>query len=92
MHDVAVLHLIHHKRLDVQCRRTARAVDKQSGTLKDLLKAAGSKTTVLLDDDVETFKLEIEQTQQMLQEAQTAHDEALVKTYKLLRNLLSGEA
>ncbi len=37
-------------------------------------------------------KVEIEQTQQMLQEAQKAHDKALAKTYKQLRNLLSSDA
>ncbi len=37
-------------------------------------------------------KVEIEQTQQMLQEAQKAHNKAITKTYKQLRNLLSGDA
>ncbi len=37
-------------------------------------------------------KVEIEQTQQMLQEARKAHDKAIAKTYKQLRNLLSGDA
>jgi hypothetical protein len=37
-------------------------------------------------------KVEIEQTQQMLQEAQKAHNKAIAKTYKQLRNLLSGDA
>ncbi len=32
--------------------------------------------------------MEIEQTQQMLQEAQKAHDKAIAKSYKQLRNLL----
>jgi hypothetical protein len=36
--------------------------------------------------------MEIEQTQQMLQEAQKAQDKAITKTYKQLRNLLSGNA
>jgi hypothetical protein len=47
--------------------------------LKNLLKAAGSKTTILLDDDADARKLEIEQTQQMLQEAQKTHDKAIAK-------------
>jgi hypothetical protein len=38
--------------------------------MKNHLKAAESKTNVLLDDNVEAHKLEIEQTQQMLKEAQ----------------------
>jgi hypothetical protein len=60
--------------------------------LKNLLKATGDKTTVSSDNDMEARKLEIEQTQQMLQEAQKSHDKASAKTYKLLKNLLSGEA
>ena len=36
--------------------------------------------------------MEIEQTQQMLQEAQKAHDKAIAKSYEQLRNLLSGDA
>jgi hypothetical protein len=73
-------------------RKLAKAVHKLDRTFKNLLKAAGSNTTVLSDDDVEARKLEIEQTQQMLQEAQKAHNEAIAKTYELLRNLLSGDA
>jgi hypothetical protein len=37
-------------------------------------------------------KVEIEQTQQRLQEAQKAHNKAITKMYKQLRNLLSGDA
>jgi hypothetical protein len=37
-------------------------------------------------------KVEIEQTQQMLQEAQKAHNKEIPKLYKQLRNLLSGDA
>jgi hypothetical protein len=37
-------------------------------------------------------KVEIEQTQQMLQEAQKAHDKVIAEWYKQLRNLLSGNA
>ena len=38
-------------------------------------------------------KVEIEQTcQQMLQEAQKAHNKAIAKSYEQLRNLLSGDA
>jgi hypothetical protein len=36
--------------------------------------------------------VEIEQTSQMLQEAQKAHDKAIAKSYEQLRNLLSGDA
>ena len=42
--------------------------------------------------DVTACKEEIEQTHQMLQEAQKAHDKAITKSYKQLRNLLSGNA
>jgi hypothetical protein len=45
----------------------------------------------LSDDDVEARKLEIEQTQQMLQEAQKACNKAIARTYELLRNLLFGD-
>ncbi len=37
-------------------------------------------------------KVEIEQTHQMLQEAQKAHNKAIAESYKQLRNLLSGNA
>ncbi len=37
-------------------------------------------------------KVEIEQTHQMLQEAQKAHDKAIAEAYEQLRNLLSGDA
>jgi hypothetical protein len=42
--------------------------------------------------DVTTRKVEIEQTQQMLQVAQKAHDKAIAETYEQLRNLLSIDA
>ncbi len=42
--------------------------------------------------DVTARKVEIEQTTQMLQEAQKAHDKAIAKSYEQLRNLLSGGA
>ncbi len=63
---------------------------RQSETLNNLLKSAGSKDTISLDVDVMAHKVEIEQTQVMLQESQKAQDEAFTKTYKQLRNLLSG--
>jgi hypothetical protein len=90
-HILAVLHLIKQKGLNVQCRKLTKAVDKLARILKNLLKAAGSKNTVSLDDDVETRKLGINQTQQMIQEAQKAHGKANTKTYKLPRNLLSSD-
>jgi hypothetical protein len=67
------------------------AVDKLAEMLKNLQKAAGSKTTVSSKDDVEACKLEIGQTEEMLQEAQKVHIEAIAKAYELLRNLLSSD-
>jgi hypothetical protein len=87
-----IVAIIKQKGLNTQCRKLTKAVDKLAGTLKNLLKAAGSRTTVLLDDDVEARKLEIEHTQQMLQEAQKAHNEAITKMYELLRNLCPVQA
>jgi hypothetical protein len=70
---------------------TWEAVVKLTGMFKDLLKAAGSKDTVLLNDDMEARKLEIEEMQKMLQETQKQRDKAITKTYEQLRNLLSGD-
>jgi hypothetical protein len=88
---VAVLHIIKQKELDAKCRKLGKAIVKQSKALKNLLQAAGSKDSVLSDVDVEACKVEIEQTQQILQEAQKIHNKAIAKTYKQLRNLLSGD-
>ncbi len=90
-HAIAVLRFIRKKGLDMQYKKLGKAVDKLAGTFKNLLKETGSKTTVLSDDDVKTRKLEIEQTQHMLQEAQKTHNEAVAKTYELLRKVLSGD-
>ena len=49
---------------------------------KNLLEATGCKGTVLLDVDVEACKVEIEQTQQMLQESQKQQDKAIAKAYE----------
>jgi hypothetical protein len=64
---------------------------RQSKRLKNLREAAGLRNTVLTDVDVQARKVEIEQTQQMLQDSQKAHDKAIAKVYKKLRNLLSGD-
>jgi hypothetical protein len=90
MHIVAVLCVIKQKGLDTKCTKLGKAVVRQSKTLKNLIEAAGSRNTVLADVDVQACKVEIEQTQQMLQEAQKAHDEAIAKFYKQLMNLLSN--
>ncbi len=63
-----------------------------SEALKNLQEAAGSQEIVLTSVDVTACKVEIEQIQQMIQESQKAHDKAIAKTYKQLRNLLSGDA
>ncbi len=42
--------------------------------------------------DVAACKVEIEQTSQMLQEFQQAHDKAIAESYEQLRSLLSGDA
>jgi hypothetical protein len=81
-HIFAVLRIIDQKELPKKCRMLAKAVVKQSEALKNLLKAAGSQDTVLANIDVQARKVEIEQTQQMLQEAQKAHDKAIAKTYE----------
>jgi hypothetical protein len=90
-HIVAILRIIKQKGLDVQCRKLGKAVVKLINSFKDLLKAAGSKETVLSNDDMEACKLEIKDTQKMLQETQKQHNKAVAKTYKLLRNLLSSD-
>jgi hypothetical protein len=58
--------------------------------LKNLLKVAGSRDTVSTDVDVQAPKVEIEQTQQLLQDFQKANDKAIAKVYEQLRNLPSG--
>jgi hypothetical protein len=60
--------------------------------LKNLQEAEASQDTVSTSVDITACKVEIEQTQQMLQEAQKAHSKAIAKLYKQLRNLLSGNA
>ncbi len=62
-HIAAILCVIKQKGLDAQCRKLGKAVDKLFRTLKNLLKAAGSKTTVSSIVDIEAPKVEIEQTQ-----------------------------
>jgi hypothetical protein len=91
-HIVAVLQIIDQKGLGKKCRKLAKAVERRSGALKNLLKAARSQDTVSTNVDVQACKEEIEQTQQLLQEAQKAHNKAIAKTYKQLRNLLSSDA
>ncbi len=91
-HIVAVLQLIEQKRLPKKCRVLAKAVERWSEALKNLQEAAESRDTVSTSVDVQARKVEIEQTSQMLQEAQKAHNKVITKMYKQLRNLLSGDA
>jgi hypothetical protein len=91
-HISAVLQVIKQKGLPKKCRVLAKAIVKWSEVLKNLQEAAESWDTISTTVDVMARKVEIEQTQQMLQEAQKAHGKAIAKSYKQLRNLLSGNA
>jgi hypothetical protein len=68
-HIFVVLHFIKQKGLDAKCRKLGKAVVRQSKTLKNLIKATGSKDTISSDVNVMAHKVEIEQTQAMLQES-----------------------
>jgi hypothetical protein len=80
------------KGMPKKCRVIAKVVARRSEALKNLQEAAESRDTVSTSVDVMACKVEIEQTIQMLQEAQKAHNKAIAKSYKQLRNLLSGNA
>jgi hypothetical protein len=58
--------------------------------LKNLLEVAGFQVTVSTTVDIKACKVEIEQTQQLLQDFQKAHDKAIAKVYEQLQNLLSS--
>ena len=90
VHIVAVLRVIEQKGLPKKCRVLAKAVVRRSEVLKNLQEATESQDTVSTTVDVTAHKVEIEQTQQMLQEAQKAHNKAIANSYKQLRTLLSG--
>jgi hypothetical protein len=90
-HIVAVLRIIEQKGLQKKCRVYAKAVAKRQAALKNLQEASEPQDTVLTSVDVAACKVEIEQTTQMLQESQRAHDKANAKSYEQLRNLLSGD-
>ncbi len=74
----------------MQCRKLAKAVDKLARILENLQKPTGPKG-VTSKEDRESHKVEIVHIQEMLEEAQKAHDKAVAKKYELLRNLLSGD-
>ncbi len=92
VHIVAVLHIIKQKGLPKKCKVLAKAVVRWFEALKNLPEAAESQDTVSMSVDVQARKVEIEQTVQMLQESQKAHNKAIAKTCEQLRNLLSGDA
>ncbi len=91
-HIVAVLCIIEQKGLPKKCRVLAKAVVRRSEVLKNLQEAVGSRDTILMSVDVQACKVEIEQTVQMLQESQKAHDKGIAETYEQLRNLLTSDA
>jgi hypothetical protein len=90
VHILAVLCIIEQKGLPKKCKVLAKAVVRWSEALKNLQEAAGSRDTISTSVDVQARKVEIEQTVQMLQESQKAHNKAIAKMYEQLRNLLSG--
>ncbi len=90
-HIVAVLQVIKQKGLPKKCRVLAKAVVRQSKALKNIQEAAESRDIVSTNVDVTALKVEM-QTQQMLQEAQKAHNKAIAKSYEQLRNLLTSDA
>ncbi len=76
-HIVAVLHIIKQKGLPKKCQVLAKAVVKRSKALKSLQEAAESWDTISTSIDITAHKVEVEQTSQMLQEAQKAHNKAV---------------
>ncbi len=93
VHIVAVLQVIKKKGLPKKCQVLTKAgVVRWSEALKNLQEAVESQDTISTTIDVMANKVEIEQTQQMLQEAQKAHGKAIAESYKQLRNLLSSNA
>ncbi len=73
----------------MQCRKLAKTVHKLAGTLENLQKSIRLKG-LSSKENQEVCKMKVIQTQEMLEEAKEAHDKAVAKMYKLLRNFLSG--
>ncbi len=88
-HIVAVLRIIKQKGLHEKCRVYAKAVVKRQAALKNLQEASEPQVMSVV---VAARKVVIDQTSQMLQEAQQAHNKAITESYEQLRNLLSGDA
>ncbi len=91
-HIVAVLQVIEQKWLPKKCQVLAKAVARRFEALKNFQEATESRDTISTSVDVTACKVEIEQTNQMLQKEQKAHNKAIAKSYDQLRNLLSGDA
>ncbi len=87
-HIVAVLRVIEQKGLPKKCQVLAKAIARWSEALINLQEATESRDTVLTPVDITALKVEIEQTNQMLQEARKADAKAIAELYKQLRNLL----
>ncbi len=79
-HIVAVLRIIEQKGLPKKCCVYAKAVAKWQAALKNLQEALEPQDTVLMSVDVAACKVEIEQTTQMLQKSQRAHDKAITES------------
>jgi hypothetical protein len=58
--------------------------------LKNILEASGLRDTVSTDIYVQARKVEIEKTQQLLQDFQKAHAEAITKVYEQLKSSCLG--
>ena len=84
--------MIEQKGLPKKCRVLAKAVARRSEALKNLQEATESRDTVSTSVVIMALKVKIEQTNQMLHEAQKAHEKAITESYEQLRNLLSGKA
>ncbi len=91
-HIVAMLQVIEQKGLPKKSQVLTKAVVRRSEALKNLQEAMESRDIVSTTVDVTARKVEIEQTKQMLQEAQKAHNKAIAERYGQLRNLLSSNA
>jgi hypothetical protein len=68
-HIVAVLRVIEQKGLPKKCQILAKAVARRSEVLKNLQEATESRDTLSTSVDIRAPKVEIEQTNQMPQEA-----------------------
>ncbi len=76
----------------MQCRELAKTIDKLAGTLENLQKLNPNRPKcVSSKEDQETCRLELGQTQEMLNKSWTAHNKAVAKMYELWRNFLSSD-